>query len=1090
MWEFFIKNDRFAYLFLVALVVLGTYSAIAIPKESAPEVIIPVGIVTTVLPGAPASDIETLITNELERGLTSLENVSDITSVSREGVSSITVEFDASADIDESIADLKDSVDALQSELPDDAEDSIVSEVNFSEQPVMTIALSANITDYEFTELVSDVEDEIESIAGVSRVSSSGVRQKEVAVIIDQGALQRYGLSLNQVIGALRNANLTFPIGQIENNGVSYNVAFEGDLEDSTQILDVGVATLGGQPVYIRDIAVVEDGLASAATLSRVSIDGNPSESAVSLSVFKQSGGDITVITKNVNARLAELQGENQMLNGIEVLTVLDAGNDIWKDLVNLSSSGLQTVVLVVVLLVVAIGWREGLLAGAAIPFSFLCGFIGLYLSGNTINFLSLFSLILGIGILVDSAIVMVEGINRKMKDDPTIDKREAALQTINEFKAPLISGTLTTVSMFVGLFIVSGVIGQFIASIPFTLVFLLFASMFVALAIVPLFGATFLRRRSTTRMEQLQVEYAHKVEEWYRGKLTPFIDNHRMAETYLAVIFSLLIFSVFLAINVIVGTIAAIGVYFLTNYVRNLQYKRAWSNVRYRVVWLMGLIGVMAFSIALMFIPAFPSFQPVEVIFFETGDIDYIIVEIEEPEGTTKEVTDVSARRVEEILYQQPEIDSYVLTVGSGNQFTGGGATGGKLANFFITLDADRGRTSTEIVADLRQQFEPLRDIDVTVSQLSDGPPTGAAIVVKFLGDDLDEITDIANASANILKETPGIVNVNTSTNSNSTEYVLNLDRAKAASLGLDAFTISQVARTAMYGSEATSITTLSEDIDVVVKLNVGNEQNITSDTTDRVSIDALNRITIPTQSGGVPLSSLVSVTLRESSSVIQHEDQQRVVTLTADAAVGANAREAQATALEEVNTRLTIPEGVTISTGGGEAEESNEAFMEMGLALIVGILLMIGVLVLQFNSYLHTKYVLSILPYSLIGIFVGLSVTQNPLSFPSMMGFIALSGIVVNNSILLIDMMNNMRKNNPFKSIRDVVIDASVSRLRPIVLTTATTVIGMIPLAFAGDLWAPLAYAVMFGLLFSVLITLVLIPIVYYRKPGQVNS
>ena len=1088
MWSFFIRNSKFAYLFLIALVVLGSYCVFLIPKESAPEVIIPVGVVVTVLPGAPATDVEALVTNELERGLTSLENVKQITSVSREGVSSLTVEFEASANIDDSIQDLKDAVDTLQADLPADAEDSRVTEVNFTDQPVMTIALSADISDRAFTELSDTVENEIESIAGVSRVEFRGVRQHEISVVVDQAALALYDLSLGQITSAIQSANLAFPIGQIENNGVSYNVAFEGDLADSFDVLNVGVAVRGGQPVYVRDIAVVDDGLAPAGTLSRVSILNQPSENSISLNVYKQSGGDSTIITKAVNDRLAELQSDGGILADVKVLTVLDAGKDIKSDLVRLSGSGLQTVILVVLLLVVAIGWREGLLAGLAIPLSFLFGFIGLYLSGNTINFLSLFSLILGIGILVDSAIVMVEGINRKMKDDPTIDKKQAALETIDEFKAPLISGTLTTVSMFVGLFIVSGVIGQFIASIPFTLIFLLFASMFVALAIIPLLAASFLHRRNTTRMEVLQVEYAHRFESWYRARLTPFIEDAAKADRFLSLIFALLVAAVFLAINTYAGIIAGVLVYVSTNWLRNLQRKRLWSNLRYRLLWLpmtvlgIGVSATLATSIL-------PNHNLVKVVFFEQSDIDYVIVEIELPEGTTKEVTDIAARRVEDIVYEEDEIASYVLTVGSGNEY-GSGGTGEKYANLFITLTKDRERTSTEVVEDLREKLSVIRDFKVSVSQLSDGPPTGAAIIIKFLGEDLEAITKLANEAALVLRETDGIVNVETSTNSNNTEFVLTLNRAKAASYGLSALTISQLARTAVYGSDATSITSLTDDTDVVVKLNVSNERSVNPEDTNRTTIDALERLNIPTNQGGsVPLSALVDISLRESSSVINHEDGDRVVSITADVATDANARELQATALDRINNELSIPSDVAISTGGGETDESNEAFAEMFLALVVGVLLMVGILVLQFNSYLHMRYVLSILPYSLIGIFFGLALTQNSLSFPSMMGFIALSGIVVNNSILLIDMMNQMRHRHPERPIHDVVLDAATSRLRPILLTTTTTVIGMIPLTYAGDLWAPLAYAVMFGLLFSVIITLILIPITYYRKPGDLD-
>jgi len=361
--------------------------------------------------------------------------------------------------------------------------------------------------------------------------------------------------------------------------------------------------------------------------------------------------------------------------------------------------------------------------------------------------------------------------------------------------------------------------------------------------------------------------------------------------------------------------------------------------------------------------------------------------------------------------------------------------------------------------------------------------------VVLKFLGDDLQQLTSLTNQAADIVRGIENTTNVETSTNNNNTEFVLELDRAQTAALGLDPFTVSQIARTAVFGAVATSLTTITDDIDVVVKLNVSNDSTVNPDTTNVASINDLIRIEVPIPAGGsVPLSTLVAVSLRESSTIINHEGGERVVSLTADISEAGNAREIQAEAIRLINAELDL-NGATLSSGGGETQESNAAFIEVGLALLVGIALMIGVLTLQFNSFLHTRYVLTILPYSLIGIFAGLAITGSPLSFPSMMGFIALSGIVVNNSILLIDVMNRKRLASPSKPIKEVVLDAASSRLRPILLTTLTTVIGMVPLTLAGDLWAPLAYAVMFGLVFSVVITLVLIPIIYNRKPGTVG-
>ncbi|MCA9360732.1 efflux RND transporter permease subunit, partial [Candidatus Kaiserbacteria bacterium] len=703
MWEFFIKNSKFAYLFLIALICTGTYSLVSIPKESAPEVVIPVGVVSVALPGAPAADVESLITNEIERGLASLENVKQITSTSRESFSSIVIEFDANADLNESILDLKDQVDKIKPNLPDDAEDPVVSEVNFVDQPIMTIAMSGDLPDFTLTELSSDVEKKIESVTGVSRVEISGVRDREVTIILDQQSLQRCQISINEVTNAIRNANLTFPIGQIVNDGVAYNVAFEGDITDSSQIRNIAVVSRGGQPVYIGDIATIEDGLAPASSLSRLSVGGEPSLNSVSFNVYKQSGGDITTITAAVNSLMEELKKPDQILSGITTVTILDAGADIKRDLIRLSSSGLQTVVLVVVLLIFSIGWREALLAGTAIPLSFLFGFIGLYLSGNTINFLSLFSLILGIGILVDSAIVMIEGINRKMKDNPEINKRDAAIFTIREFSTPLISGTLTTVAMFVGLFIVSGVTGQFIASIPFTLIFLLFASLFVSLAILPLIASTFLHRKNATQFEARQIAYAHKLESLYRNKLENYVGNKEKENKFLSLIFSLLVFSIFLPVNVYAGIIASPLTYFVSLKSYSIQSKRGWSDLKRKLAWLPMTIATIVISVVLAG-AILPSLSLVKVIFFDQSDIDYIIVEVEKPEGTVKNVTDIAVRRVEEVLYGELDIDSFSTTVGSGNQF-GSGGTGEKLANIFVNLDKKRDRTSTEIVDDLRNK-------------------------------------------------------------------------------------------------------------------------------------------------------------------------------------------------------------------------------------------------------------------------------------------------------------------------------------------------------------------------------------------------
>ncbi len=1030
MWNFFIDNSRFTYLLIVVLLGFGLYSVSSIPKESAPEVQVPVGIITTVLPGAPAVDVESLVTNELERGLSGgLENVKKITSVSREGVSSITVEFSAEADIDESIGELKDKVDTLITRLPDDAERPLVTEVNFVDQPIMTIAVSADKTPVELSLLADDLVDNLETVNGISKVEKNGVRDQEITVLVDQTALLRFNLTVNDVFNAVRSANNTFPVGQIVTDNVSYNIVFAGGTDNAEGIKKIPVAVRGDQTVLVQDLANVVVGLAPATTYSRLSVSSNPSQSSLLLNIYKQRGGDITVMTEAVEVKLNELK--STILADTTVYTVYDAGIDIKKDLSNLSVSGLQTVFLVITILMIVIGWREGLIAGLAIPLSFTIGFIGLYFSDNTINFISLFALILGIGILVDSGIVIVEGINKRIRNNPTISKIEAAKETVSEFSAPLISGTLTTVAMFVGLFVVGGVTGQFISSIPFTLIFIMFASLVVALGFLPLITAKLLSDKQLVIADGRQDLLSRKTENWYRSILVKILSSRTLKKRFLTFI--------------VVGFISAIAL-----------------------------------------IPT--GF--VKVVFFAQSDVDDIFIEIELQEGSIKETTDLAVRRVEEYLYKNGDvIEAFSVTVGSGSMFNGGGVNP-RLANIQVSLKENRSVTSSEFVEVLRGEFSEIRDLKVTVTQPSNGPPIGSPIGIKLYGNDVEALNQVASQVTQKLSEISGVTNINTDSDANTTEIQFLVDKEKAGLYSFNSQVISQTLRSAVYGSEATSITNLKNDIPVVVRLNLNNDSEIEPEFANWTNINTIQNIELATMSGErIALGSLSEIKLREANNEIKHEDQKRVMTIGADITATGNVIGVNAELKKQIDENISLPTGVTYALGG-ETEESNQAFIEMFYALIIGIVLMVAILVFQFDSYLHTFYVLSILPFSLIGILYGLAMTGSALSFPSIMGFIALTGIIVNNSILLIDMMNKMRLRYPDKPIIDVVIDSSVSRLRPIVLTSASTVLGMVPLLYSDEIWIPLATAIIFGLIFSVIITLILVPIIYSKWPGKVNA
>lgn len=1021
IWNFFLAKRQFSWLLIFSLIAAGAYSVLAIPKESAPEVIVPIGIVMTTYPGASPADMEELVTNVLEDAIANVDGMDSVTSVSRESVSIITANFDAKADIDASIQDLKDAVDTVKGDLPRDANEPSVTEVNFADQPILVLSISSDLPAAEFTALGETLREEFADVHGVSKVVVDGTRAREVQVVAKSEALAAYGISLGEITAALQAANLTIPVGTISTNGVEYSVRLEGQIFDLNAIGDIPVTERGGFPIFIRDIATVTNSVEREATISRVSVDGTPSENAMTLSLYKRSGVDVTVMSEASHVKLTEMQAAGGLLEDSQVLVVFDLGKDTYKELFELIKAGLETVALVVITLLLTIGWRESLVAALSIPLSFVIAFIGLYASGNTINFVSLFALILAVGILVDSGIVITEAIHTRMRKFS--DPDEAARAAIKEYAWPLIGGTMTTVAVFAPLFFLSGIIGEYISSIPFTIIFVLLASIIVALGMVPLIAIYLTKHSSSNRFEEIQEEYTHKAQMWYRAKLVSFL------------------------------------------------HKRILQRV---FIW--GLVVTLFLTFTL------PFTGLLKVIFFPPEDVDYVFVEVETKQGTPVAETDLYIRAVEEILYTKDYIASFSTTAGAGSAFTGGGNSGSRYGNITLTLEEDRDLSSAEIATDLRAEFITIKNADITISELANGPPTGAPVFIKFIGDDLTELGIATERAEKILASIPGTRDITTSTESNATELVLTVDKAKAAALGLNPTTIGLALRNAVFGSTATTITEGGEDIDIVVKLGVDTAAEDLA-RTPQISLDSLRNIALGTQTGGtVLLGDVLEEKLMPANIAIAHEDEERVETVSAFTVGKITAGEVVAEFVKR-QAELELPEGIRISYGG-ETEDINRSFTEMGLAFIAGLVLMLAILVLSFNSIRYSLYLLSAVPLSLIGVLVGLTITGQALSFTSILGVIALAGVIINHAIILMDSMIHQLNTRPNDELIDVVADSAVSRFRPILLTTITTVVGMIPLSRISDFWSPLAFAIMFGLMFAMVLTLILVPTLFYRN------
>lgn len=1023
LWNFFLERRQLSYVLVVVLLVAGTYSILRIPRENTPQIDLAIAIVTASLPGASAEDMESLVTNKLEAQISGISNIDTLTSSSGEGSAAITVQFTAQADTDQSIQDLRDAVARARANLPGDVEAPQVTRLNFADQPIIAVTISGDRTPLEFSKLGTELQDDLLNISGVSQVQIAGVPEREVSVVVRKEALEQYGLSVIEVIQAISSSNAALPAGSIQMEGVNYNVNFKGGLTDPAQLQDIAVSSKQGVPVYLRDIADIVDGLAPATTYSRVSIDGVPSEDGITLLIYKQSTAGIQATAQKVSARLHQLEGTT--LQGLEVFIPpsTDQGVQITEQLGTLTETGLITVVLVILVLLLTIGWRESLVAGLSIPLSFLIAFIGLYFTGNTLNFISLFALILAVGILVDSGIVVTEAIHARLKlyKNP----EDAARAALRDYAWPLIAGTMATVAVFAPLFFLTGIIGKFISGIPYTLIFVLVASIFVSLGIVPLI-ALLISRGAPNRLEVKQEEYTIAITKWYGHKLRAVLERRRWQNIFLSVLF-----------------VSMLGAFML------------------------------------------PILGFVSATFFPVADGDYIYLNLQKPQGTVLEQTDLTVRQVEEVLYQAADIESFQTTVGASSALSGESTSGSNQANITINLPEDRDKTSSEIAADIQKQLAVIAGADIQVLQASDGPPSGAPIFIQFLGDDLGDLIIAAEAGKRLLATMPNTTNITATTQSNGTEFNLAIDRARAASLGLNTSAVAQTLRAAINGTKATSITQDNENIDVVVKLNL-NPAYVDPSKTAQTTIDSIKNLSVQSTSGNtVLLGSVLKDTLALSASSIAHKEKVRVQTVTAYPTAGVASGEVVAEFQKRVG-ELNLPEGVTISYGG-ESESINESFTQMFVALIAGLVLMFVILIISFNSIRYTLYLLYIVPLSLIGVLGGLALTGQSLSFTSLLGIIGLGGVIINHAIILMDSLIHNLNANPDKPLIDIVVESAEIRFRPIVLTTIATAIGMIPLALSNPTWGPFAFTVMFGLIFAICLTLVVVPVLFYRAPNH---
>lgn len=1029
MFSWLVKHPAPVALMVLCVSVFGLITYGDLPRESSPDVKVPVVMVTTPYIGVAPRDIETLLTIPLENELSGIKDLKKMSSTSAEGVSLITLEFVPEVQIEDVLQRVRDRVSRVKPDLPADAEDPEVQEISFSDVPILIITIGGPVDETELKRLGENLEEDVKKIPGVLDATLTGGREREIRVQVNPTRLAHYGLSLGDVIGAISAENVNIPGGDVVTGTSNYLLRVPGEFSNPAEIDGVAIKRIGERPVFVRDVATVVDGFADRASYSR--INGTAS---VSLAVTKRTGANILDLADEVK-KVTEAHA-TRWPEGVTHRTLGDQSKYVLDMVLDLENNIISALILVVGVLLFFMGVRSSLFVAIAIPLSMLLGMIAISAFGMTLNFVVLFSLILALGMLVDNAIVLVENIYRHAEEGK--DVVTASIDGTKEIAGAVTASTLTTVAAFLPLVFWTGIMGQFMGYLPKTVIIVLTASLVIALVALPV--ATGLLMRVKKRPAVAEARGDSGPLRAYRAVLEWSIRRRYV--------------SAFLVTGALFGTFAAYG----------------------------------ALNHGTEF---FPNVEP-----------DQATITVRAPDGTDLEETDRIVREIEAVLSSEENVDVYVAetgVAGGGAPMLGAQAAGNQAR---ITVDflphhtkvkpGEKARVEStfETIEDLRERLAAIVGARITIDKAEMGPPVGPPIAVEVSGKDFHQVGELASKVRRELAGIEGITDLEDDYRVGRPEMRLRIDRGAAKRVGASTQDVASTIRTAVAGTKASTLRDGDDEYDIVVELAPRFKGDLQSVLAMRIP----GRIDTSPDTFPVPLSAVASYELAGGSGSIRHIDQDLVVTITADVSDGFNENAVRENVAAFLNDRQR-PDGFHLRLGGAD-DEQQAAVAFMSRAFLIAIFLIAIVLVSQFNSFLTPSIILGTVVLSLVGVLWGLIITGTP--FGIMMtglGVISLAGVVVNNAIVLLDYVGQLRGEG--LPAHEALVQAGIVRFRPVMLTAATTILGLVPMAVGlsidfrtlrvvtgsqnADWWGPMAVAVIFGLMFATVLTLVMVPTFY---------
>ena len=1042
--EFSVNRPVTTSMFFIGVLILGVISLTRLPRELFPSISYPQLTIVTTYENAAPEEVESLITKIIEEAVGTVSNLKRVSSISKEGISIVTAEFRWGASMDFASLGVREKIDLVKERLPLGSSDPIVMKFNPFELPVITLSIIGDKSPSELLRLSRKfIKDELEKVEGVASCDISGGIEREILVSVDEGRLHASSVSITKVVDALKSSNLNYPAGTIEEHFYEYLIRTMGEFKIVSDIRETVVGkdkaeenAMSDRPrdeqekkepylIFLKDIAEIKDTFQDKTSISRYNGQEN-----ISVSVQKQAGVNTMRVAQNVRDKLDEIKRD--LPEGLDVNIVYDQSIFIKKSIRGVMDAAVQGGVLAFLVLFVFLrNIKAALIVAFSMPISIMVAFSLMYFNGITLNMLSLGGLALGIGMLVDNAIVVIENIYNhfRMKEDI----KEASKAGASEMSGAIFSSTLTTVAVFLPMIFVVGVAGQLFKELAFTVTFSLLASLVIALSLIPRLVSIKTGKRNKAQALRQNKKFTFGLEPVY-ARFIPVI-------------------------------------------------------LRFKWIFLIVILSIFVLSAGLFFF--------IDKEFMPKVDQREFIMKLTMSSGTKLNITNNFVKKIERVLFDTEEIKGVAVNIGSSKKkdFARGLETmGSHQAQIIVTLKGGRQWSSTSrVIERLKDRLSKLNlgglEIEYILQEsvFKTALQGSAPIVIEIKGKDLSRIEKVMEYINEELLNIDGIYGIRTSLTQPAPETKVNILKDRAALYNLSAVVIAQAAHTAIKGVVATKFKEEGREIDIRVRLRKE----------DRANLSQVRNILVYSPLDiQVPLSEVAYITQGVGPSEIRRLDQQRVILVTANIADRSLDKvitdvEAMLERIEE--EKISQPDlkdmekDITLALSG-ENQQMKESFKSLRFAFLLSILLVYMIMAAQFESLWQPFIIMFTVPLSLIGVFAALFLTHTPISVVVILGVIILGGIVVNNGIILIDSINSLRSQGV--NLMEAVIEAGKTRLRPILMTTMTTVLGLLPLAMGiaegSELQSPMAITVMGGLVVSTILTLFVIPCIYMIAAG----